>query len=135
MCAILKHMLYLFTFGAHGKLLPHYVFYVFACFSVFRYKVCSIKNFLFPAPPKAFIRFIIFFVIFAPARKRRQRQPSKPRNEFYYIRQLRRTAAGSLVQRELSTLLTEGLFYFIIDIFANAEKVRVNFRVRYSYNL
>ena len=39
---------------------------------------------------------------------------------------------GSLVQRELSAKLTEGLFYEIVDIFANAPKVLMYLRIRYS---
>ena len=84
------HAIFVYIWRTRQTIAALRFFMFLLVFSVFRYKVCSIKNFLFPAPPKAFIRFIIFFVIFAPARKRRQRQPSKPRNEFYYIRQLRR---------------------------------------------
>ncbi len=41
---------------------------------------------------------------------------------------------GSLVQRELSAKLTEGLFHEVIDIFANTPKILMYFRIRYSDN-
>ena len=39
---------------------------------------------------------------------------------------------GSLVQRELSAKLTEGLFHKVVNIFTNATKVFMYLRVWYS---
>ena len=41
---------------------------------------------------------------------------------------------GSLVQRELSAKLTEGLFYEAINILTNTSKIFMYFSIRYSDN-